>query len=298
VKIRAASDLGEIKSAFLVDNTVYLARHQAIQRVRLSDGRSDVLIDFGFQITGRAFYLTPDRSNLLYAMRVQDPGSAYGQGIRAGFIALASGVVRPFLSSPQNIIPLGLSSDGQTLFGMPVGDDSDFGPLWLIDTRDGSIRKEVAMIASGSASLSPDQRYVATRYLWVKDSMGHHAENVVRLYNLSTANAAPFDFIVPPQPSTFGGFLWTSDSRTVYIQPKDVNDDQPFGIWRLGIPSGVMDRVAYISDPMLGIVSISPDGKWLLMQRGNQDGGILLGIANGQAYSFPLPVLACLAGWQ
>lgn len=80
--------------------------------------------------------------------------------------------------------------------------------------------------------------------------------------------------------------------------PMDVDSIQAYGIWRLDVTTGAIDLVFPFSDLMLGMVSISPDGKWMVFEYCNKDGGVVLDLQSGEAYSFSLPFGAWVAGWQ
>jgi dipeptidyl aminopeptidase/acylaminoacyl peptidase len=304
LRLGQASGLGEIKAALIVDAYVYLVRNQSmseirdqsIERVRLSDGKSDILLHFNQEAYGK-LYLTQDRSRIMYAVSVNDQGAEFSWAFRAGFIDLASGLVSPFLFSLQNIYSLGLSGDAQTFYGMPVGDDSDFGPLWIMSTRNGVVIKEMPVNASSSAALSPDRRYIVTRFLWVKDKNGQDAENMIRLYDLSRPTIAPVDFRISPLPRTVSNFLWSPDSRRVYFQPMDIHNTQSYGLWQMDVPTGAVEQVAPLDDLNLIQAGISPDSKWMAMHY-LINAGLMLDLTTGQAYAFHLPGNAWLAGWR
>lgn len=290
-------ELDSIKNAILVGDTIYLLREQGIQRIYLSEGKSDILLPFDTPMLAGGLIFAAGYSRIIYY------STDNWQESLVGYYDLDQDIVYPAFSFPQDLHPLGLTDDGQGLYCLPVGQDPEFNKVLLIDLEQGSISRELPVQGVSSAALAPDARLLAT-FAQRSDPSGQ-LESVINLYDLpSLPLTPPRVFTLPNAPSYvgFGGIHWSPDSQRLYFMLVENIYDAPatssYGLWRLDVESGVTDQVAPISDPVFHTVSISPDGEWIVLMHETNDEAILINLRTGEVDSFSVPVNAIVAGWQ
>lgn len=290
-------ELGSIKNAILVGETYLLLREQGIQKIYLSEGKSDILLPFDTPMLAGVLIFAAGYSRIIYY------GTDNWQESLVGYYDLDQDIVYPAFSFPQNLQPLGLTEDGQGLYALPVGQDPEFGKILLIDLEKGDIARELPVLGIMSAALAPDARLLAT-FAQRPDPSGQ-LESVVHLYDLpSLPLTPPRVFALPNAPSYvgFGGLHWSPDSQRLYFMLVENIYEAPattsYGLWRLDVESGATDQVAPISDPIFHSVSISPDGEWIVLMHTTKDEAILVHLQTGEFESFSVPAHAIVAGWR
>lgn len=288
---------GPIKDAVLVGETLHLLREQGIQRIRLSEGKSDILLRFDMPILEGGMIFAADYPRILYY------ATESTQETLIGYFGLDEDTVHPMPSLPQNFHILGMTKDGQGLYGLPIGQDPEFGKVLLIDLEQGDIARELPIQGILFAALAPDARRLAT-FAQRPDPSGR-LESVIHLYDLpSLPLTLPRVFALPNAPSYvgFGGLRWSPDSQRLYFMLVEniyeASATTSYGLWRLAVESGATDQVAPISDPIFHMTSISPDGEWIVLMHETSDEAILVQLQTGEVQSFSVPVNAIVAGWR
>jgi hypothetical protein len=290
-------ELGPIKDAALVGEALYLLREQSIQRIYLSEGKSDILLPFETPMLAGVLIFVAGYSRIIYY------GTDNWQESLVGYYDLDQDIVYPAFSFPQNLHPLGLTDDGQGLYCLPVGQDPEFNKVLLIDLKQGSIARELPVRGVSFAVLASDARQLAT-FFQRPDTSGQ-LESVIHLYDLpSLPLTPPRVFTLPNAPSYvgFGGLHWSPDSQSLHFMLVEniyeAPDTTSYGLWRLDVESGATNQVAPISDPIFHTVSISPDGEWIVLMHEMNDEAILVHLQTAEVQSFSVPVNAIVAGWR
>jgi len=290
-------ELGSIKNAILVGETIYLLREQGIQRIYLSEGKSDILLPFDTPMLAGVLIFAAGYSRIIYY------GTDNWQESLVGYYDLDQDIVYPAFSFPQNLHPLGLTDDGQGLYCLPVGQDPEFNKVLLIDLKQGAISRELPVLGVSSAVLAPDAHRLAT--FAQRPHPSGQLESVINLYDLpSLPLTPPRVFALPNAPSYvgFGGLHWSPDSQRLYFMLVENIYEAPatssYGLWRLDVESGATDQVAPISDSVFHTISISPDGEWIVLMHETKDEAIIVQLQTGEFESFSVPVHAIVAGWR
>jgi hypothetical protein len=290
-------ELGSIKNAILVGETIYLLCEQGIQRIYPSEGISDILLPFNTPMLAGELIFAAGYSRIIYY------STDNWQKTLVGYYDLDQDIVHPAFSLPQNLHILGMTEDGQGLYALPVGQDPEFGKILLLDLGQENITRELPVQGIMYATLAPDTRRLAT-FAQRMDSTGQ-LESVINLYDLpSLPLTPPRVFPLPKTPSHvgFGGLHWSPDSQRLYFMLVENIYEAPattsYGLWRLDVESEATDQVAPISDPVYHTVSISSDGEWIVLMHETKDEAILVQLQTGAFESFSVPVHAIVAGWR
>ncbi|NCP15833.1 hypothetical protein GW866_02160 [bacterium] len=290
-------ELGPIKDAVLVGETLYLLREQGIQRILLSEGTSDLVLRFDMPILWGGLIYAAGYSRIIYY------GTESGQNTLIGYFDLDEDIVHSELSFPKNLHILGMTRDRRGLYCLPFGQDPEFNEVLVIDLEQGEISRELPVQGTSFATLAPDARLLAT-FAQRTDTTGQ-LESVVHLYDLpSLPLTPPRVFTLPNAPSYvgFGGLHWSPDSQRLYFMLVENIYEAPattsYGLWSLAVESGATDQVAQVSDPIFHTISISPDGEWIVLMHDTNDEAMLVQLQTGEVESFSAPVNAIVAGWR
>jgi Tol biopolymer transport system component len=173
------------------------------------------------------------------------------------------------------IVPLGLTTDQHGFYGVPVGCAPGFDRFWLISTDGGEIKKELPTSdatpnesGTGAAALSPDSRHLAFTTSSTVDAENSVIRHRLSIYDLDTITIERYD--LPHPPSHVRSLLWSSDSQWLYfvLNPGTPFDEpsNSYGLWSLNMQTGQYLRITDLDDPLMRLVSISPDGQWILLQ--------------------------------
>jgi hypothetical protein len=110
------------------------------------------------------------------------------------------------------------------------------------------------------------------------------------LYDFEAGPPSLQNYALPHSPSHIYGGMWAApDSPNFYflLHPGAPWDEPAasYGLWRFEAASGEFIQAADLPDPALHLVSLEPDGEWLLLQ--NENGQPLyLHLLSSEAYPF------------
>jgi hypothetical protein len=290
-------ELGPIKDAILLGEALHLLREKGIQRIYLSEGKSDIVSHFDTSMIEGGMIFAGEYYQIVYYV------TDSGQESIVGYYDLDEGMLYPAFSFPQNIRILGMTVDGHGLYALPIGLDPEFNKVLLLDLDQGGIARELPVRGVSFAVLASDAHQLAT-FFQRPDTSGQ-LESTIHLYDLpSLPLTPPRVFTLPNAPSYvgFGGLHWSPDSQRLYFMLVENIYEAPattsYGLWRLDVESGVTDQVAPISDPIFHTVSISPDGGWIVLMHEMNDEAILIHLQTAEVQSFSVSVNAIVAGWR
>ncbi|MBE0411353.1 MAG: hypothetical protein IBX69_16645 [Anaerolineales bacterium] len=290
-------ELGPIKDAALVGEALHLLREQGIQRIYLSEGKSDIMERFDIPMLEGGMIFAAEYYRIVYYV------TDSGQESIIGYYDLDENSVYPTFSFPQNLRILGMTVDGRGLYVLPIGQDPEFNKVLLLDLEQEVISRELPVRGVSFAVLASDAHQLAT-FAQSPDPSGQ-LESVIHLYDLpSLPLTPPRVFTLPNAPSYvgFGGLHWSPDSQSLHFMLVEniyeAPDTTSYGLWRLDVESGATNQVAPISDPIFHTVSISPDGEWIVLMHEMNDEAILVHLQTAEVQSFSVPVNAIVAGWR
>lgn len=295
------TDLGEIRDALLIGDTLHLLQENGIRQIHLIDYSDDVLLYFDEPISSGRLVLDTNFSRVFYngiTHRTRDT--------LIGYFEIDGNSVHPMLLYKDPLITLqiiGVTEDGQGLYCLPVGQDPEFGKVLLLNIEQGMISKELAVQGWSYAVLAPNSRHLAT-FSRIPDT-SDQMTNMINIYDLpSLPLTSPRVFTLPNPPSGvgFGGLYWSPDSQKLYFMLTENIDDPSssisYGLWCLDVNTGSASQVAAIPDPILHLSGINPDGRWGLLKAETKDEIYLVDLPSGEIRSLVVPLEAILVGWQ
>ena len=273
-------EAGMALDALRSGNTLLILCEAGLQRVNLAAGSSELVSDFDSPVRFGELILAGDGEHVLYSVVADDLAAEFGLRTSVGIYSLETDTTRQVLSSPQNLRVLGLTPDRQGLYLLPVGQDPDFGSLLLVELEGGEVIKELPVFGSGFAVLAPDGQWLAT--------MGQ--ESSLSLYDLEASPPALVSYALPESPSYIAALTWSPDSLSLYFL---LNPGSPWeapekslGLWRLDIASGDISQVAPVDEAGMHIRTISPDGRWLLLEHESRLDSMWIDLSSGESLSF------------
>ncbi|HEY5669242.1 MAG TPA: hypothetical protein VIS10_04540 [Anaerolineales bacterium] len=279
-QVAEVPEAGMALDALRLGNTLLILREAGLQRVNLADGSSDMVSDFDSPVRFGELILSGDGEHVLYSAVADDASADFGWRKTVGIYSLDDDTASQVLSSPQNLRVLGLAADRLGLYLLPVGQDPDFGRLLLVELEGGEVIKELPVFGSGFAALAPDGQMVAT--------MG--PESSLSLYDLGASPPALVTYALPEGPSFIAALAWSPDSRSLYflLNPGSPWDapEKSLGLWRLDIASGDISQVAAIEEAPMHIRTLSPDGRWLLLEHESQLDALWIDLSSGESLAF------------
>lgn len=294
-------DLGEIRNALMVDDTIFLIRDFGLQRLNLKDGSSKILLRFEDSIMSGQLLLDAGHSRLFYGAITY-----YTSVSMIGFYDLKKETINSILTYSEplgTLFILGATEDGQNLILLPHGQDPSIGDLNLVNIKDGTISIEWLVNGYGYAVLAPDSNLIAMS--------GHvfnasdELENRIYIYHpFSIPTSSPKEYKLPSQTSVVGsmGFYWSADSNKLYfLLSENISDPSTQisdGLWVLDVITGTQKLVTDLTDITLYINGINPDGTRILVRSNVNNEGFLINSNTGEIRSFSVPVLASFVGWK
>jgi hypothetical protein len=295
-KIESINDLGQIIDAVFIDENLFLLREQGLELIQTTEGKSDILMHFDMPIIQGNFFPDSSRHRVFYSTK-NDLESIIG------YYALDEDTIHTILTFPQSLYIVGLTEDGQGLYGVPFGQDPDFNKVLLIDVGKGQISEELPVHGTSYAALAPDARRFTTFAL--VDEPSGQVDGIINLYDLPSLPLTPPQvFLLPKTPGYvgFGGMRWSPNSHNLYFMFIENIYDAPattsYGLWRLDTSSGKMEEVSPITDPIFHTISVSPDGMWILLSHERKNVSIMVNADTGVIQSITVPVGAIFAGWK
>jgi hypothetical protein len=288
---------GALGTALVDQDTLLLVRERGIERVSLTDGAAEPVVELDEQAMYGSFRPTRD-GQLIYAVVIDDPSLPFGVGTRIGLYDPASGAATPILSEPAMLELLGTSADGAAMIVLPRGQDPSFGLFQLRALSDGQVLEELQVPGEGFAAVSPDGRWAAVSSRRVVDGQGAVADELL-LYDL-TARPLVAQPVALPQGGAASGGVWAPDGGRFYFGYGPGNIymlEGSHGLWGLNPETLEAARVADVDVQNTRIDGISPGGTVLL--RGLMSGdSFLVDAQSGVVTSTVIPPSAFVVGWQ
>ena len=299
-EIKVLPDAGRVLTAIHAEQMVLVLREQGIQRLNLDDGMVDMVFQFDVSARYGELLLASDNSRIFFSVVVSDASADFGDATLIGYYDLVQKSVKTISYFPQTLRLLGFTRVRSGLYLLPVGQDPEFGKVFVYDLGTNEIIEELPVRGTNYASLAPGARLLAVASY---PEMDEKTIQSLKLYDLSSLpQAHPREFMLPATGSQTYGFLWSSDARELYFllfppdyayQPGITN-----GLWRLNVETGRMSQIANINDLAYHLVSIDPQNEWVLFMHESESDAILISLLDGKSQSIPLPVLATFVGWQ
>jgi len=292
-------DAGRARDALQVGDDVFIWREQGIQRVGLSDGTNEFAVQFEKPSLFGQLMVSLDHWALLYLNVVESSCGATGFGGIVGQYQIDSGTFQTIFSSQSNVHLVGQTADGHILYLQPVGCDPSFGEIWQVSMETGEVvatlfaRDEAERTYGyGSASLSPNARYLI--FTATHTAKAYGLEYRLGFYDLAAQTPHLRWLNLPNPPSHIYSALWSPDSRGWYCSLRagsDLNQTagESYGLWWLDMQSLTFSRVADVPEPTMHLVTITPDGQWLILLPERMEHITILNLQTGATFSTPLP---------
>lgn len=275
-------DMGAVRDALKVDDTVFVLRELGLQKVSLADHSVEGIAQFGNPIGGGALF-------------AQGESVFYSLDEELRQYDIAKGTTRKVLSYPHAgfFKPLGLTQDGKGFYLLPLAGDPEFPAIWEVNLTNGEVTELPVGIGHEFAALAPDSRHLVTVAVHSVLPEGS-LEYGLGLFDLSTFPPSGQFLTLPNPPSHIAyGLAWSPDSRWVYFLLRPgMPWDEPttsYGLWRFEVETGTFSRTADIDNPTMHLVSISPDGEWMLLRPEVERYLALVHISTGEVKIVELP---------
>lgn len=300
-EIKVLPEAGKVLAAINAGQMILVLREQGIQRLNLNDGMVDMVFQFDVPAQYGDLLLSSDSSRIFFYAVVSDDTAEFGSTTLIGYYDLVQNLVKTVSYFPQTIRLLGFTQDRFGLYLLPLGQDPEFGMVFVYDLERNEITEELPVQGTNYASLAPGARLLAVASY--PEDIDEKIVQSLNLYDLpSLPHTTPRVFVLPATGSQIYGFLWSPDARELYFllfppdyayQPETTN-----GLWCFNVETGEMSQIANINDPAYHLISIDPQGEWILLMHESEAGGILISLPDGKSQSIPLPVLATFVGWK
>lgn len=289
---------GDIMDAVRVKDSVFVLRGKGLHRIDTKTGKTKMVVEFDKTPLWGELDSTSNDNVLLYSVALDSACSSTGIGAAVGLYQVDTDTFRDIFARDEGSIrPLGLTADGQSFYGLPLGCDPEFDRFWLISIDQGKITKELLTSDATSkeygnayAALSPDVHFLAfltTHYVESEDSLKYR----LSVYNLDSLTIKRYE--LPNPPSYTGELLWSPDSQKVYfiLNPGTPYDDSPesYGLWSLDIHTVVFSPITRLDNRFMHIVTISSDGQWILLQPESQPSVTYVHLSTGEQDVINLP---------
>jgi hypothetical protein len=297
---KEVADLADdpILAAFQSGEVLLVMHEQGIQRIRLSDGTTDMIFNFDKPAMYGNFVSSRDGQKIFFTTAVNDPQAEFGTASQVGFHDINLDAITPVITIPDSLGVLGQTKDNLDLYLLFFGMDTALGRIFQVDIQKGEIIKELAFQGELIASLAPDGSHLATL-----NPSYDPLENTIGVFDLnSSPGTAPRIFKLPNEPSFVpGNFLWSPDSRILYFNlwadhywDVPASGPVPYGLWQLELESGKMSQPSRGTEIVFNLERISSDGEWLLLR--DRDGVIWVNAHTGAQKAIGLPENAILVG--
>ncbi|MFH1906411.1 MAG: hypothetical protein ABIL11_03355 [Chloroflexota bacterium] len=293
-------DMGEVRDALKIEETIFILRERGLQKVSVADKSIDLVAQFPEAISRGLLSAAANHEMLIYSVDE-----------RVEIYHLGRQTTSEVFSEPGFgfFAPLGLSTDGEVLYLVPVSGDPEFPNICLVNLPNG----EVTVISIGiglGAALSPNSRYLATTAIRTHPTPSFVGELQygINLFDLLSEPPPEYEWdqfevlfepptgailTLPHSPSHPVGLEWSFDSQWVYflLRPGKPWEEPTtsYGLWRLDVELETFSQVAEIDNPAMRLVGITPDGEWVLL-RPEVEGSIdLVHIPTGKSETMLLP---------
>jgi len=289
---------GNILDAVRVKDTVFVLREKGLQRIEIDTGETKMAVEFDKVPLFGELARTSNDFVLLYSTAWDSACSSTGIGATVGLYQINKDIsTEVFVKDEGTIKPLGLTMDGQSIYGLPLGCDPEFDRFWLISIDQGKITKELQTSDATSkeygeayAALSLDARFLAFTTLHRIESEGPPIYRL-SVYDLESLVIERYEL---PKPPSYGdGLLWSPNSEKLYfiLNPGAPYDDssESYGLWSLDIHTGIFLPVTSLDNRFIHLVSISSDGEWILLQPETEPSVTYVHVPTGEQFVINLP---------
>lgn len=271
--IASLGEKGDVMDAVRVKDSVFVLRGMGLQRIDMKTGKTKMAVEFDKIPLWGNLDRTSNENVLLYSTAWDSACSSTGIGATIGLYQVNKDTFRDVFAKDEGYLrPLGLTTDQQSIYGLPLGCDPEFDRFWLISIDQGKVTKELPTWDATSkeygeayAALSPDAHFLAFRTSrHVEDSLKYG----LSIYDLDNLTIKHYE--LPNPPSHTGELLWSPTSQKLYFvlnagMPYDESSES-YGLWSLDIHTAIFLPIAGLDDRFLHLVTISPDGQWILLQ--------------------------------
>jgi len=291
-------EAGNVLDAVRVKDTVFVLREKGLQRIEINTGKTKMAVKFDKVPLFGELARTSNDHVLLYSTAWESACSSTGIGATIGLYQIDQDISREVFVKDEGMIkPLGLTTDQQSIYGLPLGCDPEFDRFWLISIDQGQITKELQTsdatnkeYGEAYAALSPDTHFLAFTTL-------HRTEPEdppnyrLSIYDLNSLTIKRYEL---PSPSSYGdGLLWSPGSQKLYfiLNPGAPYDDssESHGLWSLDIHTGVFSPVTGVDTRFIHLVTISTDGQWILLQPETEPSVTYVHVPTGEQLVIKLP---------
>lgn len=287
---------GNIMDAVRMKDIVFVLRGKGLQRIDMKTGKTKMAVEFDKIPLWGNLDKTSNENDLLYSTAWDSACSSTGIGATIGLYQVNKDTFRNVFAKDEGYIrPLGLTTDGQSIYSLPLGCDPEFDRFWLISIDQGKVIKELQTsdatskeYGEGYAALSPDAHFLAfmtTRH--VEDSPKYR----LSVYDLDRLAIERYEL---PMFSSHGdGLLWSPTSQKLYfiLNPGTPygESSESYGLWSLDINTGVFLPVTSLDNRFIHLVTISSDGEWIFLQPEVEQSVIYVHLPTGEQFVTNLP---------
>jgi hypothetical protein len=276
-EIASLADEGQLLAAYRTGDLLLVMREKGIQRLRLTDGRSELLYRFDQPAFFGDLAISGDGKKIYFDTVVDDPGAEFGMGSIVGVYDLALDTVTQLITIPENSSLLGPGTNGLALYLLYHGQDTSLTKVFVVDIQKGVVAREIEIQGDSFACLAPDGKTLAVLDLIMPADPSDPTQQVKSLLNVydlgSLPGAAPQEFNLLDTPLHLNGnLLWSPDSQTIYFMLvsgnfwEDPTGFLPFGMWRLDIGTGATNEFSSMNIATFYLERITADGAWLLLR--------------------------------
>jgi hypothetical protein len=296
--IAKVGEEGDILDAVRVKDIVFVLRGKGLQRIDMKTGKTKMAVEFDKTPLWGELDRTSDDNVLLYSIARDSACSSTGIGATVGLYQVDNDTFKDvFVKDEGYIRPLGLTTDGQNIYGLPVGCDPEFDRFWLISIAQGKIAKELQTwdatskeYGEGYAALSPDAHFLAFATAYYVESEGLLRYRL-SVYDLESLTIERYE--LPKPPSYSDGLVWSPTSQKLYfiLNPGAPYDEssETYGLWSFDIRTGVFSPVTSLDNRFIHIVTISSDGQWILLQPEVAQSVTYVYLPTGEQFLIKLP---------
>jgi hypothetical protein len=280
--------IGEIYGAVKNADSPFVLSATGLYRVDLASQKAlKTAVMFDAQPLYGVLKQTSDPNVLIYEVSISAPCGASEYQIVMGLYRIKEQQAQAIPMTEQGYTNvLGMTADQKIIYGAPVGCDPEFDRFLTISTDSGKTAQEFSIVDAeqkeygfGYIAVSPNLQYVA--FMTSLNRFGVYNLNDGSIKRLELPNS-------PSTPSPWGGLLWAADSQKVYFSLNSVASQKSYGLWSFDVAQEKFTQVTQQLEGTPQLISISPDGQWLLFQ-GEQNVGYV-NLRAGEQVNVPISV--------
>lgn len=290
-RLQSIANLGTVLDAVQWHGDVILLCERGLQSVSAAGVTTIATFSRGNARFGSL--VDPAGSDLVLYSYARDVDSPMGFEGVVGMIRNASSATKLF-DAPNVVKVLGISTDSNAVYVVDQGQDPSFVQVRVVQIPTGETINRLSFQGMGAVAESPDRlKLVAV------DQPGDHPD-VLKVYDLATANGAQRSFKLPRPGWNAWQVIWARDSRQVFVVMAPSQDNPKGELYRVDVASGHGELVATNIGIDTRLLSISPDGRQVLVseQAGAQAWVGRLDLATGTLNRAGVPVDAVIARWH